>query len=153
MGRRLRGDDRKANRPLAGDAAFEDRHGTSSGTRRCPLMREWLPHHLLTLAGTFTARPVAFVLLIAYAAAWIVFDREGLNWHGVTALMTLAMALFIQRSEHRDTQAIQAKLDELLHVHALADNAATRLDEAEPEQIEEYREKARAGDKLNVRGG
>jgi len=33
------------------------------------------------------------------------------------------MTLFVQRSEHRDTQAIQAKLDELLRTHAAISGA------------------------------
>jgi len=56
------------------------------------------------------------------------------------------MTLFIQRAEHRDTQSIQAKLDELLHAHTLASNALTRIDEEQPEDIERYRGKARKDD-------
>jgi low affinity Fe/Cu permease len=48
------------------------------------------------------------------------------------------MTLLIQRAEHRDTQALQAKLDELLHVQRGA-NALTRIDEKEPEDIEHHR--------------
>lgn len=55
-------------------------------------------------------------------------------------------ALVIQRSEHRDTQAIQAKLDELLRVHNAARSDLTRLDEKEPEEIENEREGDRRGD-------
>ena len=37
-------------------------------------------------------------------------------WHdlGSIKMSVWTMTLFIQRAEHRDTQAIQAKLDELL---------------------------------------
>jgi len=56
------------------------------------------------------------------------------------------MTLLIQRAEHRDTQALQAKLDELLHVQRGADNALTRIDEKEPEDIEHHRAKARGSD-------
>jgi low affinity Fe/Cu permease len=56
------------------------------------------------------------------------------------------MTLFIQRAEHRDTQALHAKLDELLHVHGKASNALTRLDDKEPEEIEHHRARARTGD-------
>jgi len=55
---------------------------------------------------------------------------------------TLLMTLFIQRSEHRDTQAIHAKLDELLRAHGEARNQITHLDEKEPEQVEAFRSKA-----------
>jgi low affinity Fe/Cu permease len=53
------------------------------------------------------------------------------------------MTLFIQRSEHRDTQAIHAKLDELLRVNGDARNELTNLDKRQPEQIEAFRDKAR----------
>jgi len=49
------------------------------------------------------------------------------------------MTLVIQRAEHRDTQALQGKLDELLRVHGEARNELTRLDEREPEDIEKWR--------------
>ena len=54
------------------------------------------------------------------------------------------MTLFIQRSEHRDTQAIHAKLDELLRAQRGAENNLATLDDKEPEQIEAFRKKARA---------
>jgi low affinity Fe/Cu permease len=53
------------------------------------------------------------------------------------------MTLFIQRAEHRDTQAIQAKLDELLRVHGNARNELMNIDEQEPEEIELHRDRAR----------
>lgn len=100
----------------------------------------------LTAAGTWTARPAAFGLVVAYAVLWVVFDRESLNFHGVIALITLCMTLFIQRSEHRDTQAIHAKLDELLRTQSHARNSLTALDDKEPEEIEAHRAHAKAGD-------
>jgi hypothetical protein len=48
-----------------------------------------------------------------YAVLWFIFDRASFNWHGVATLATWCMTLVIQRGEHRDTQAIHAKLDEL----------------------------------------
>ena len=80
-----------------------------------------------------------------YAVLWAIFEPERLDWHGVTTLFTWVMTLFIQRAEHRDAQAIHAKLDELLHVHGSASNALTRLDDKEPEQIERHREQALTG--------
>ena len=49
------------------------------------------------------------------------------------------MTLFIQRAEHRDTQAIHAKLDELLRVEGRARSELTQLDDEEPEVIEQHR--------------
>jgi low affinity Fe/Cu permease len=55
------------------------------------------------------------------------------------------MTLFIQRAEHRDPQAIQAKLDELLKANSDAENEITRGDETEPEKSEDFREGQRRG--------
>ena len=45
----------------------------------------------------------------------------------------------LPRAEHRDTQALQAKLDELLRVNDAARNSLTSLDRKEPEEIETQR--------------
>jgi low affinity Fe/Cu permease len=50
------------------------------------------------------------------------------------------MTLFIQRAEHRDTQAIHAKLDELSRVDAEANNELATLDQKEPEEIEKHQD-------------
>jgi low affinity Fe/Cu permease len=100
----------------------------------------------LTSAGTWMARPAAFVFVAIYAVLWLIFDRESFNFHGAIALVTLCMTLFIQRSEHRDTQAIQAKLDELLRSEGNARTSLTALDDQEPEQIEAHRARAKARD-------
>src|SRR5881398_3236578 len=100
----------------------------------------------LTVAGVWMARPAAFVVVLCYFVLWLIFDRESFNFHGAVALITLCMTLFIQRSEHRDTQAIHAKLDELLRTQADARQSLTRLDEQQPEQIEAHRAAARAQD-------
>ena len=86
---------------------------------------------LLTRLGVMAAHPGAFGILIVYAVLWLIV------WF---------MTLLIQRAEHRDTQALQAKADELLHAHGRADNAMTKIDEKEPEEIERHRDQARAGD-------
>jgi low affinity Fe/Cu permease len=100
----------------------------------------------LTAAGTWMARPAPFGFVIAYVVLWLIFDRQSLDFHGAIALITLCMTLFIQRSEHRDTQAIQAKLDELLRTQGDARNGLTKIDDQQPEQIESHREKARSSD-------
>jgi low affinity Fe/Cu permease len=102
----------------------------------------------LTAVGTWMARPVAFAAVMVYTIFWLIFDRESFDFHGAIALLTLCMTLFIQRSEHRDTQAIQAKLDELLRTQANAQTSLTRLDEEEPEQIEAHRDQAKARDPM-----
>jgi low affinity Fe/Cu permease len=48
--------------------------------------------------------------------------------------------------EHRDTQAIQAKLDELLQAEHRARNELMKIDEREPEEIERHRERTHRDD-------
>lgn len=90
------------------------------------------------------------MIVLLYAGFWAFFERESFDWHAVATLATWSMTLFIQRSEHRDTQAIHAKLDELLHAQGDAQNSLTHLDEREPEEIEQYREEARKNDENEI---
>jgi low affinity Fe/Cu permease len=99
----------------------------------------------LTSIGTLTSRPAAFLVLLAYAILWMIFERQSLDWHGAATLFTWAMTLFIQRAEHRDTQAIHAKLDEILRSDHAASNI-TRIDDEEPEEIEKHRHRQQQGD-------
>ena len=94
---------------------------------------------VLTLGGVFTSRPSAFLILAAFAVSWLIFERKTLDWHGVATLVTWAMTLFIQRAEHRDTQALQAKLDELIRATSAASDDLTAIDDKEPEEIEKER--------------
>ena len=105
-------------------------------------MAAWL-RHTLTVIGVWTARPIAFLIVLIYAVFWIVFDRESFDWHGAATLATWLMTLVIQRAEHRDTQALHGKLDELLRVHDRAQDGLTKLDEQEAEDIERHREERR----------
>jgi low affinity Fe/Cu permease len=52
------------------------------------------------------------------------------------------MTLIIQRAEDRDTQALQAKLDELLRANRSADTQLTKIDTLEPEEIKRLREQS-----------
>ena len=76
----------------------------------------------------------------------MLFDRATLDWRAVATLSVWFMTLLIQRAEHRDTQALQAKIDELLHANSRADSSLTKIDDKEPEDIERLRTKARATD-------
>src|SRR6476659_3762489 len=71
--------------------------------------------HFLTRLGVYTANPLAFLVLVTYAALWYLFKPETFEWHAVATLATWGMTLVIQRAEHRDTQAIHAKLDDEGH--------------------------------------
>lgn len=91
----------------------------------------------LTQFGVYTATPWAFLIVIAYGGAWAYFGK--LDIAGLATLAVWTMTLFIQRAQHRDTQAIHAKLDELLRTQGEARNELTTLDDDEPEEIEKFR--------------
>ena len=100
-------------------------------------IRHWLTH-----LGVLTARPAAFAIFALYAAAWIAIGN-GLEWHSPATLATWAMTLLIQRAEHRDTQAIHAKLDELLKATHRANNDIMRIDDEDAEEVEQNRKRVR----------
>ena len=93
----------------------------------------------LTRLGVLMAHPAAFIVLLCYVVAWLVFDPRSFDWQSVATVATWLMTLFIQRAEHRDTQAMHAKLDELLRAEGRARSELTRLDEEEPETIAKHR--------------
>jgi low affinity Fe/Cu permease len=97
--------------------------------------------HFLTQIGVMAAHPAAFLIIIIYTLLWILFEPRSFDWHAVATLATWMMTLFIQRAEHRDTQAIHAKLDELLRVDEGARTELAEIDDQEPEEIERQREK------------
>ena len=97
---------------------------------------------LLTSIGVATAHPIAFAAVALYIVAWACLGHRSFDWASGATVATLFMTLFIQRAEHRDTQAIHAKLDELLRVEGRARNELIRLDQEEPEKIAAQRKKA-----------
>lgn len=101
---------------------------------------------LLTRLGVLTAKPGAFVIVALYAAVWLIIDRQSFDFHAVSTLAVWCMTLLIQRAEHRDAQAMHAKLDELLHTQKSARNDLTLIDKKEPEDIERHRSEARKND-------
>jgi low affinity Fe/Cu permease len=100
-------------------------------------VRAWLTH-----LGVLTARPAAFAIFAMYAIAWIALGN-GLEWHSLATLATWGMTLVIQRAEHRDTQAIHAKLDELLKATRRASNEIMSIDDKDAEEVERERENVR----------
>jgi low affinity Fe/Cu permease len=70
--------------------------------------------------------------------AWLVIQPETFDWHAAATVATLYIALFIQRATHRDTQALHAKVDELIHADSRARNVLTEVDKEEPEDIERH---------------
>jgi low affinity Fe/Cu permease len=101
---------------------------------------------IITRLARYMASPFAFLILLGYGALWYLYKPETFEWHAGATMATWFMTLVIQRAEHRDTQAIHVKLDEMLHVLGEARNELTRVDEDEPEEIEKRREEMRKND-------
>ena len=96
--------------------------------------------HWTTTLGQAAAHPAAFAVVLLYALAWLAFNRQTFDFNAVATLIVWIMTLFIQRSSHRDTLAIHAKLDELIRADENARSELTRLDEKEPELIAKHRD-------------
>lgn len=94
---------------------------------------------ILTIIGVATARPAAILIVPAYALGWAYFEPSTFDWHSFAVLAAWAMTFLIQRAAHRDTQAIHAKVDELLREQPGARSELEHVDEDEPEDIERRR--------------
>ena len=82
-------------------------------------------------------------MVAAYALAWLIFEPATFGWAAIATMATWFMTLFINRTGHRDTQALHAKLDELLRTHGEARTELTTLDDHDVEDIEEHRQHQR----------
>ena len=102
------------------------------------MMRSWL-----TRLGVLAAHPSAFAFVGVYSVLWWVFSPESFDWHAVATLATWFMTVLIQRATHRDTQAMHAKIDELLSPNGAERTALTKIDAKEPEEIERHRADSR----------
>ncbi len=94
----------------------------------------------MTQLGVFAASPLSFVFVGVFVVVWYFVERHSLDWHGISTVVTLIIALLIHRSTHRDAQAVQAKLDTLIRALPDASNAVATIDEKEPEDIERHRD-------------
>ncbi|MDK1373505.1 MULTISPECIES: low affinity iron permease family protein [unclassified Sinorhizobium] len=104
------------------------------------MIRDPIRRSLSVLAAA-TARPAAFLVVIAYGVLWLILEPETFDMHSLATLIVWVMTLIIQRAEHGDTQAIHAKLDGLLHSDHRAPDGLAEIDDAEPEDIEDARQK------------
>jgi low affinity Fe/Cu permease len=114
--------------------------GTQAAPRALPGMSLANVKGWLTDIGVATSRPAAFGVFALYAVAWVTLGN-GLEWHSLATLATWGMTLVIQRAEHRDTQAVHAKLDELLKANGRP--GLMKVDDEDAEEVETRREEIR----------
>jgi low affinity Fe/Cu permease len=86
--------------------------------------------------ATFIA---AVVIVIVWAASGPIF-KFGDTWQLVintgTTIVTFLMVFLIQNTQNRDTEAMQIKLDELIHALKEANNALLDLEELDEKQLD-----------------
>src|SRR5262250_1562486 len=93
-----------------------------------------------------SGRPIAFVMATGIVLVWAgtgpVFGFSD-TWQLVintgTTIVTFLMVFLIQSTQNRDSEAMQVKLDELIHVMKGAQNALLDLEELEEEELDRIR--------------
>lgn len=103
-------------------------------------MTQSILHRGLDASGRLFTHPVSLLAMAAFVVAWAVFERDTLDWHAAATLVTFAMAVVIERNARRDTIALQAKLDELIHA---TDGARNELAAVEEQPIDEIQARRR----------
>lgn len=83
--------------------------------------------------------PASLIALVVSALVWRQVEPESFDLHAVATLVAIAMTLIIQRGQNRDTAALQAKLDELIHATEGARDELANLDDETTDDINEIR--------------
>lgn len=102
---------------------------------------------LANSVARFTGRPWAFALCCLLVAVWAVTgplfhysDTWQLVINTGTTIITFLMVFLIQNTQNRESEALHAKLDELIRAVDKAENRFIGLDRKGEEEIEGLRE-------------
>lgn len=89
--------------------------------------------------GKPTASLLAFSTVIIWGVAgpWVRYDDTWqLVINTITSIVTFLMVFLIQNTQNRDSEAIHVKLDELIRIHAEANNKVLDLEELTQEELD-----------------
>ncbi len=96
-------------------------------------------HKIMVSAVNALGHPASLIALVVSALVWRQVEPESFDLHAVATLVAIAMTLIIQRGQNRDTAALQAKLDELIHATEGARDELANLDDETTDDINEIR--------------
>lgn len=101
-------------------------------------------------AGSNTSISIAFLIVIVWLV-WGPFVNFSEHWqwiiHTITTIITFLMVFLIQKSQNKDSLAIQLKLNELIAAHEMASNRLVDVEnmtEQELKIIQKYYSKLSA---------
>jgi low affinity Fe/Cu permease len=94
-----------------------------------------------------SGKSVTFIIALSIIVVWAITgplfgfsDTWQLIINTGTTIITFLMVFLIQSTQNRDSEAMQVKLDELIHVMKGAQNALLDLEELEEEELDRIRE-------------
>jgi low affinity Fe/Cu permease len=103
--------------------------------------------HIQTWSSKKAGSPLAFVTALIVLALWIL---GGLVWgfsdtwllviNTVATINASLMVFIIQSTQNRESKALHAKIDGLIHASKEAENQLIAIEELEEEEIEKIRQ-------------
>ncbi|HEX4372391.1 MAG TPA: low affinity iron permease family protein [Puia sp.] len=103
-----------------------------------PSLSERFALSVTQATGSTSAFIVAFVLVIIWGATGPIFHYSE-NWQLVintgTTIITFLMVFLIQKSQNKDSLAIQLKLNELVAAHEFASNRLVNVESMSEEEL------------------
>jgi low affinity Fe/Cu permease len=99
-------------------------------------------HVASRLTGSFSAFMLAFLIVVVWGLTGPIFGFSD-TWQLVintgTTIVTFLMVFLIQNTQNRDSQAIHAKLDELLYKSRETDNKLLKAEDLSDAELDELK--------------